>query len=286
MSAVTAPRSPRSGPVIRTIVVVAAGVVALWLAVVALIAVFQRQLIYLPDASAPSPPGDVEEVGLTTRDGLELTSWFLPVDAAVSTVLVTPGNAGNRALRLPLARGLNARGHAVLLLDYRGFGGNPGSPSEAGLRADARAARDHLDGRDDVDSSTIAYLGESIGSGVASGLATEVPPVALVLRSPFPELADVGRSAYPFLPVRMLLRERHPVAQQLEAYAGPVLVVAGEDDAIVPPELSREVAEVADAELAMIPGANHNDLGLLAGDPYLDAVDDHLRNAVAGGTGD
>lgn len=269
----------------RAIGMMAVGVVALWLAVVGLVAVFQRQLIYLPETSAPSPPEDVEEVAFTTRDGLELTSWFLPVDAAVCTVLVAPGNAGNRALRLPLARGLNARGHAVLLLDYRGFGGNPGSPSEGGLRADARAARDHLDGRDDVDSSTIAYLGESIGSGVASGLATEVSPVALVLRSPFPELADVGRSAYPFLPVRTLLRERHPVAEHLQVYDGPVLVVAGGDDSIVPPALSREVAEVADAELAMIPAADHNDLGLLAGDPYLDAVDDHLRNAVAGGTG-
>lgn len=271
---------------IRAIGTVTVGVVALWLVVVVLAAVFQRQLIYLPDASTPDPPEDVEEVALVTVDGLELTSWFLPVDAAASTVLVTPGNAGSRALRLPLARGLNDRGHAVLLLDYRGFGGNPGSPSEEGLRADARAARDHLDGRDDVDSSTIAYLGESIGSGVASRLATEVPPAALVLRSPFPELADVARSAYPFLPVRTLLHEHHPVAEHLEAYDGPVLVVAGEDDSIVPPELSREVAEVADAELVLIPGADHNDLGLLAGDPYLDAVDDHLRNAVARGTRD
>jgi uncharacterized protein len=270
--------------VIRVIGTVAVVAVGLWLVVTVLAAVFQRQLIYLPDAAAPAPPEDVEEITLTTADGLELTSWFLPVDAAVSTVLVTPGNAGNRALRLPLARGLNARGHAVLLLDYRGFGGNPGSPSEAGLRADARAARDHLDGRHDVDSSTIAYLGESIGSGVASGLATEVPPAALVLRSPFPELADVARAAYPFLPVRTLLREHHPVAEHLEVYDGPLLVVAGEDDSIVPPELSHEVAQVAGAELVLIPGADHNDLGLLAGDPYLDAVDGHLRNAVGGDT--
>ena len=266
---------------IRTIGMLAVGAVALWLFVVVLAAVFQRQLIYLPDTSVPTPPADVEEVAFTTADGLELVAWFLPVDGASSTVLVTPGNAGNRELRLPLARGLNDRGHAVLLLDYRGFGGNPGSPSEAGLRADARAAREHLGGRDDVDESTIAYLGESIGTGVASGLATEVPPAALVLRSPFPELADVGRSAYPFLPVGTLLREHYPVAEHLEVYAGPVLVVAGEDDTIVPPGLSRELAEGADAELVMIPGVDHNDLGLLAGEPYLDAVDAHLRDAVA-----
>jgi len=267
--------------VIRSAGIVVVSLVAVWLVVVVLAAVFQRQLIYLPDTSVPTPPDDVEEVAVTTADGLELVAWFLPVDGATSTVLVTPGNAGNRELRLPLARGLNDRGHAVLLLDYRGFGGNPGSPSEEGLRADARAAREQLGDRDDVDDATIAYLGESIGTGVASGLATEVPPAALVLRSPFPELADVGRSAYPFLPVGTLLREHYAVAEHLEVYEGPVLVVAGEDDRIVPPELSREVAEVADAELVMIPGVDHNDLGLLAGDPYLDAVDAHLRDAVA-----
>jgi uncharacterized protein len=265
---------------IRTVGIVLVGVAGAWLVLVVLVSVFQRQVIYLPDTSVPTPPQDVEEVTLTTADGLELASWFLPVDDPVTTVLVTPGNAGNRELRLPLARGLNERGHAVLLLDYRGFGGNPGSPSEDGLRADARGARDHLDGRPDVESGTIAYLGESIGTGVASGLATEVPPAALVLRSPFPELADVGRAAYPFLPVRTLLRESYPIADHLEAYEGPVLVVAGDADRIVPPELSREVAEVAGAELAVIPGADHNDLGLLAGDPYLDAVDEHLRAAV------
>lgn len=267
---------------IRTVGMLVVGAVTLWLVVSVLAAVFQRQLIYLPDTSAPTAPEDVEEVVLTTADGLELTAWFLAVDDAVGTVLVTPGNAGNRELRLPLARGLNDRGHAVLLLDYRGFGGNPGSPSEEGLRADARAARDHLGDRGDVDATTITYLGESIGTGVASGLATDVPPAALVLRSPFPELADIGRSAYPFLPVRTLLRERFPVAEHLEVYDGPVLVVAGEDDRIVPTELSREVAEVADAELVVIPGADHNDLGLLAGDPYLDAVDAHLREALGG----
>jgi uncharacterized protein len=265
---------------IRVVAIGVVSVVVLWLALVVLVAIFQRQLIYLPDSAAPTPPEDVEEVTLSTDDGLELTSWFLPVEEQVSTVLVTPGNAGNRELRLPLARGLNERGHAVLLLDYRGFGGNAGSPSEEGLRADARAARAHLDARDDVDGDTLVYLGESIGTGVASGLATEAPPAALVLRSPFPELADVGRNAYPILPVRTLLRERYPVSDHLEAYGGPVLVVAGDADRIVPTELSRQVAEVAGAELVVIPGADHNDLRLLAGDPYLDAVDTHLRQTL------
>jgi hypothetical protein len=101
-----------------------------WLVVVLLAAVFQRQLIYLPDRTSPTPPPDVEEVVLTTEDGLDLLAWYLaPATEPVTTILLAPGNAGNRAGRVPTARALNERGHAVLLLDYRGYGGNPGRPS-------------------------------------------------------------------------------------------------------------------------------------------------------------
>ena len=253
-----------------------------WLALVLLAAVFQRQLIYLPDTTDPRPPADVEVVTLETEDGLELTAWYLAPDAEpVTTILLAPGNAGNRAGRVPTARALNERGHAVLLLEPRGYGGNPGRPSEEGLVADARAARDHLDARADVEAGRIAYLGESIGSAVVAALAAERPPAALVLRSPFPELADVGRAAYPFLPIRTLLRDRHPISEHLEAYDGPVLVVAGDADRIVPTRLSREVAARADATLVEIAGAGHNDAALFVGEAFIDAVDDHLRAAVA-----
>jgi uncharacterized protein len=265
-------------------------VVAVWLGVVALAAVFQRQLIYLPDRSVPQVPAGVEAVGLSTEDGLELEGWFVPACGScprtgtdpVSTVLVAPGNAGNRALRLPLADGLSRRGHAVLLLDYRGYGGNPGRPSEAGLFADARAARDHLDAREDVEVGRVVYLGESLGTGVVAALARERPPAAVVLRSPFTELADVGQAAYPFLPVRRLLRDRFPVVEPLREVTRPVLVIAGERDRIVPTRLSNTVAEALDAQLVTIAGADHNDRALLDGDDYLDAVDAFVRAILDG----
>jgi uncharacterized protein len=266
--------------VMRGVLLTAAIVGVAWLAMVLLATVFQRQLIYLPDTASPPQPDDVEAMTFATEDGLELTGWWLAAPDAVSTVLVLPGNAGHRGLRLPLARGLVARGHAVMLLDYRGFGGNPGSPSEDGLLADARAARRHLVDQPEVTPETLVYLGESIGTGVAAALAAEAPPAALVLRSPFPELADVGRSAYPFLPVGWLLRERFPVIRHLEAYDGPLLVVAGDADTIVPTELSRQVAQAHRADLVSIAGADHNDAALLSGDRYLDAVDRHVRRAV------
>lgn len=258
------------------------GLAVVWVLLVVLAWLFQRQLIHLPDTSAPPVPDGVEEVTLTTADGLTLTSWFVPsAGPPATTVLVAPGNAGNRAGRLPLAEGLAARGHQVLLLDHRGYGGNPGRPDEAGLLADARAAHDHLTARSDVDTARIVHLGESIGTGVVAGLSTDRPPAALVLRSPFPDLGEVGARAYPFLPVRTLLRDRFEVANPVAAYDGPVLVVLGEADAIVPPELSEEVADLAGADVLRLPAVGHNDRDLLDGATFLDAVDTFLRDHVA-----
>src|SRR5215203_526819 len=116
--------------------------------VIAVLWAIQRQLIYFPDNSRVPPAGEVIEgardVTLHTEDGLDLGAWFVPAEgpapARPMAVLVAPGNGGNREGRVGLALELSARGLAVLLMDYRGYGGNPGSPSEDGLAADAIAA--------------------------------------------------------------------------------------------------------------------------------------------------
>jgi uncharacterized protein len=122
---------------------------AVYLLLVLIAWLFQRHLIYLPDRSAPTAPPGVDEVHYTTEDGYELTGWFLRAESerAYATIVVSGGNAGHRADRLPLAEALNNRGYSVLLMDYRGYGGNPGSPSEEGLIADHRAAVSYLEDR-------------------------------------------------------------------------------------------------------------------------------------------
>ena len=180
--------------------------------VLALAWVLQRRLIYLP-AGAPAPAAEQlldggSAVRVHTDDGLDLTAWHAPATGPTTgvTVLVLPGNAGSRLARVPLARALAGAGFDVLLLDYRGYGGNPGSPTEDGLAADARAAHHHLVGERGVRADRLVLFGESLGAAVATRLARERPVAALVLRSPFTSLADVGARHYPFLPVRALLR--------------------------------------------------------------------------------
>jgi uncharacterized protein len=182
-------------------------------------------------------------------------------------VLVCNGNGGDRSMRAALAAALSRMGLAVLLFDYRGYGGNPGSPSEEGLAADARAALGYLAGRPEVDPGRVVYLGESLGAAVALRLAVERPPAALVLRSPFASLAEVGRRHYPFLPVSLLLRDRYDSAALVGRLTAPLLVVAGSRDRIVPASHSRRLFAAAPEpkRLVVLDGADHNDHDLHAG---------------------
>lgn len=265
---------------IRTMIV-AAGYVVVIAAVLVLIWTMQRRLIYFPTSGrvpAPSEIGlaDVEPVMYETSDGLELSGWFLaaPGPAPRVTVLVFNGNAGNRAHRGPLAAALHRHGLQVLLVDYRGYGGNPGTPSEHGLAADGRAARAYLAGRPDVDPSRLVYFGESLGTAVAVDLAAEHPPAALVLRSPFTSMGDLGQHHYPFLPVRLLLRDRFAAIDRIRRIRVPLLVIAGGHDRIVPIDSSRRLYEAAmgPKTLVVLPDADHNDYELLAGDEMIEAI--------------
>ena len=253
---------------------------------VALVWAMQRRLIYLPAGVAPSArtvlPG-AEDVTFETHDGLQLSGWFLPSrdPGERRAVVVFNGNAGNRTYRAPLADALSDAGLSVLLVDYRGYGGNPGTPTEDGLLADARAAAGYLASRPEVDPARIVYFGESLGAAVAVALAAERPPAALVLRSPFATLSDVGSHHYPYLPVALLLRDRYAAVDRIGSVSAPILVIAAEHDVIVPVSHSRRLFEAASEpkRIVVIPGADHNDLEMLAGERLIREVVAFVRAA-------
>src|SRR5918992_4822206 len=227
--------------------IILAVVVAILLAPLGLLWAFQRRLIYLPAPRSVPPAATVlpgaEEVAFETADGLRLAGWFVPArpgaaGSAGAAVLVCNGNGGNRSLRAPLAALLARSGLHVLLFDYRGYAANPGHPTEDGLAADARAAQAYLAGRPEVDPARLVYFGESLGAAVALRLAPLPPPAALVLRSPFASLAEVGRHHYPVLPVSALLRDRYDAAALAGRLTAPLLVVAGGGGPAVSPRPS------------------------------------------------
>lgn len=259
---------------------VVAAVVLVAALILTMLWVLQRQLIYFPGSERAGRASEVmpggRDVILKTSDGLELGAWFFPAETAGRgvTVLVANGNAGNRSLRAPLAVALARAGLSVLLFDYRGFGGNPGTPTEDGLGRDARAAQRFLVDEAGVRPIRLLYYGESLGAAVVTRLATGVAPGGLVLRSPFIDLASAGSVHYPFLPVRALLKDRYPVAELLAQVRVPTAVVYGTRDSIVPPEQSRAVAAAAagTTRVVAIEGADHNDRDLLDGPRLIDTV--------------
>ncbi len=228
-----------------------------------------RRFIYYPEHAMPLieavlPEG--REISFTTADGLELGAWYLAGDPLI---VVFHGNAGTRADRSDLALGLAERGMGVLLTDYRGYGGNPGEPTEEGLLADGRAALAWAGER----AARVVSFGESLGSGVSVALAGEGSAAErVVLRSPFTSIAEIAAAWMPF--GASLVADRWDSMARIAGVTAPLLVIAGTGDGIVPIAQSRALYQAAPGPKQMleIPGADHNDWVLLAGAEVLDAV--------------
>jgi fermentation-respiration switch protein FrsA (DUF1100 family) len=244
-------------------------------------------LIYLPFRGVPSAASQglsrAQDVIFTADDGVVLRGWFVPGDSGPArfTLIHFNGNAGHRGMRAPVAATFARHGIATLLFDYRGYGDNEGRPFEEGLARDARAALTYLRSRSDVDVNRFIYYGESLGAAVALRLATEgAPPRALILRSPFTSLSDIGRHHYPFLPVRWLLRDRYPSLERATRVASPTLVIAGDRDRVVPLEQSRRVydAIAGRKHFVVIAGSDHNDEALFTGSELVREVLDFVAS--------
>ncbi|MCL2783352.1 MAG: alpha/beta hydrolase [Propionibacteriaceae bacterium] len=247
----------------------------------------QRSLIYFPDHTDPNLGLDrahnVKDVGFTTEDGLTLTTWLIGPTAASNgaAVLYLPGNAGNRSGRLAVAQDIAALGYTVLLVEYRGYGGNPGNPSEDGLAMDARAAVNFLNTQGFANQQII-YVGESIGTGVAARLASTSLPAAVLLRSPFTSMVDMGKHLYPWLPVGLILKDRFETMTYLPAITVPMTVLAGGADDFVPMTQSKTVADNAPDlfQFKVVDGVGHNDPIWFS--PYLaDQVDALAKSALS-----
>lgn len=211
----------------------------LLLLVVFLLVLLQRRFIYPVPVSVPAiaAPG-FEPVSLQTSDGLRLAAQYLPAQPKRPTIIFFHGNADSLAGSQVATIGLAKAGYGLLLPEYRGYGGNPGSPSEDGLNRDAEAAADFLRQRGVADGTMIAY-GNSLGSGPATALATRRPLGGLVLVSAYTSLAGIVASHVAPLPVRALVFDRFDNLAKLRTSAVPVLVIHGDADRVIPVEDGR-----------------------------------------------
>jgi uncharacterized protein len=241
-----------------------------YLAVLTYLYVFQRQLLYFPDRSRPQlgllAQLGVREVQLTTVDGLSLLSWYLPPRGGRKVILYFHGNGGNIGYRADRLRRFGGEGYGVLLVEYRGYGGNPGSPSEAGFYADAQAALDFL-GREGVAASRLVLYGESLGSGVAVHLAAQQPVAGVILESPYTSVAALAQYHYPYIPASRLIWDRFDALSRIGAVKAPLLILEGGQDTIVPPRFSQALFDAAPLpkESWLAPDAGHVNLDRFGG---------------------
>jgi len=219
-----------------SIVLTVLGVIAaLYAAAVLGVYALQGRLVFpvvlLRTEPAEVGVGDMAVVTVRTRDGLDLLGWHKPpADPAKPTVLMFHGNGETLATSAPMARDLIDAGYGVYLAEYRGYGGNPGTPNEAGLYEDGRAAMDFLEAR----GARIVLHGYSLGSGVAVQLATERRVEAVILKAPYTSIADVGARLFPFLPVRWLTRDRFDSLAKIARVTVPLLIYHGTRDGVIP----------------------------------------------------
>ena len=203
-----------------------------------------------------------EIVCLTTADGLNLRSWyFKAARAEMPTVVFFHGNAGDIGNHLPFAKFLIEAGYGLLALEYRGYGGNPGSPREAGLIADGRAALAFLNAQGIPDSGVVLF-GESLGTGIAVQLAAEHQVHAVILRSPYTSIAEVAAIQLPYIPARWLVHDRFDSLAKIGLSKAPLFVFHGANDALIPLALGRQLFDAAGEPKTWltVEGAGHNDV--------------------------
>jgi fermentation-respiration switch protein FrsA (DUF1100 family) len=244
----------------------AAGFAVVYVVLGLILFLLQRRILFQPDTTVPdlSRAGEPRprEIAVPTSDGLSLFAWYLPpAEPSGFVVLHLHGNAGNIGHRAFRLGPLHQLGWGVLLLEYRGFGGNPGSPTESGLVTDARAGLAALHALG-VQPERIIVWGESLGSNLAVRLASEQPVAAVLLEAPYTSITDIARSRYPFLPVRPLLLDHFDTMNGIGSIRAPLLVMHGAFDSIVPVAMGRALFAAAPEpkELWIASNAGHLDL--------------------------
>ncbi len=234
------------------------GLLLIYALATGLLYALQSRFIYPAPQQVHEPAPGFESVTLSTQDGLDLNAHWRAPDAGRPTIVWFHGNGGSLAGATQETGLLASQGYGLLLVNYRGYGGNPGRPSEEGFYRDGRSAM-RFAAQQGIAPERTVIAGNSIGSGTAVQMASEFPVGALVLVSPFTSLTDVAGNALPIFPVRWLLRDRFDNFGKLPALDLPILVLHGDADRVVPYASGRALAESNPrADFVSFEGAGHD----------------------------
>jgi len=210
--------------------------------------IFQRSLLYHPKENnyfGDTLTVEIEKVKINTQDGIELLSWYHNKNLnSYKTILFLHGNAGSLENRIHKINHFKKMNVNFLLISWRGFSGNKGKPTEKGLYEDAKSAVAWLKSKG-VNENNIIIYGESLGTGVATEIAQNKNFAGIILESPFTSMVDAGKNKYPYLPVRLLLKDKYESNRKIKNIKSPILIMHGKVDNLVPFDMGKKMYELA-----------------------------------------
>ena len=265
----------------RMVFLVISSLVLVYVLLIAYVYVKQGSMLFFPLKEIETTPlaigFDYQEVTLRTKDGVDISAWYIPAEDTRGFVLFCHGNAGNISHRLDSIRIFHNLGLGVLIFDYRGYGRSKGTPDEEGTYRDAEAAWDYLVNSLHVAPERIILFGRSLGSAVAAEIALRKQTGALIMESGFTSVPDLGSSFYPYLPVRLLSKYRYASIEKVGKIKMPKLFIHSPEDEIVPYEQGRRLFESASEpkEFLQLTGG-HNEGFLLSGETYVEGLNSFL----------
>ena len=220
--------------------------IIVYLLVVLFISFYQRKLLYHPGENnyldQNTLSHKIEKVYIPSDE--KLIGWYFEKNKNFKTLLFFHGNAGkidNRIYKLNEFSKMNIN---YLIFGYRGFSGNSGKPHEEGLYKDAKAAKFWLNQKNISDEQIILY-GESLGTAIAIDLAVEHKFSGIILESPFTSMTELAKKYYPYLPVKLILKDKFDSIKKLNLIEAPILVMHGKKDRIVPFNMGLRIYETA-----------------------------------------
>ncbi len=240
----------------------------------------QPGMIYYPNllgrelVASPRDIGlEYSDVEFTTADQVKLHGWYIPHQQAQGTLLFFHGNAGNISHRLDSINIFHQLGLNIFIIDYRGYGNSEGKPTELGTYRDAEAAWTYLTHTLGQKSSDIIIFGRSLGGAIASWLATQHTPRALILESSFSSARSIGHHFYPMLPIDQIIRFNYDTQSHVEKISCPVLIAHSPDDDIIPYEEGRKIfAAASEPKTFLKLRGDHNNGFLLSSDQYINGL--------------
>ena len=209
--------------------------------------IFQRTFMYHPNVKNTNPTNiqfEYKEVYIDSEKDIKLKSWYSYSSPNKKTVLFFHGNAGELSARIYKLNKFHDLDLNFLIISWRGFSGNKGKPTEQGLYKDAQSAVNWLEERG-INKKDIILYGESLGTGIAVELATKHQYSGIILESPYTSMIDMGKRFYPFLPIRILQKDKYNSLKKLNIIKSPILVLHGKSDTLVPFSMGKKIYDAA-----------------------------------------